>query len=175
LRCCSCGGDQLFAICTNAAGSTARAATDMGAGASVVAGEPVTSLPLVQCSRHSAGCCGLSFPAIVAQWLDAGWAAASGISLPVGCSANAHACAANAHCIPKIPSRVIAATQRREVRRMAKLKHIPSGSCATRRREMRSRWLRIEPNQAFSFADSRNWDFGTRLAGPKANHNRGSP
>ena len=152
MRCCSCGDDQLFTICTNAAGSTARAATGTVAGASVVATDPVTSLPRVQCSRHSPGCCGLTFAAIVAQWLETGCAAASGISLPAGSSANAHACAANAHCIPRIPSRVMAATQRREVRRMAKLKHIPSGGCATRTREIGPRGPRIEPDQAFSAA-----------------------
>ncbi len=149
LRDCSCGGDQLFAICANAAGSTASAATGMGAGASVVTRDPVTSLPLVQCSRHGPGCCGLAFPAIVEQWLDAGWATGSGVSLPLGSSANAHACAANAHCIPKIPSRVMAATQRREVRRMAKLKHIPGPVGPRRSCQMRPHWAHLEPDQAF--------------------------
>jgi len=175
LRYCSCGGDQLFAICASAGVSTARAATDIGAGASVVATDPVTSLPLVQCSRHSPGSCGLAFPAIVAQWLETGSEAASGVSRPVGSSVNAHACAANAHCIPNIPISVIAAIQRREVRRMAKLKHIPSERCATRGREMRCRCLRVEPDQAFSVVGSRNSAFGPKLAGPKDNHNRGSP
>jgi len=88
------------------------------AGASVPAKELFASSPLVQCSRQSPASRWSEFGTTVAQWLDADCDTAAGANPPDRSNVLAQACAANAHCNPKNPSRVMTATKRRQVRRM---------------------------------------------------------
>lgn len=173
MRDCSCGGDQLLAMAGGANAGTVRNATTTGVGASVFATALLASLPLVQCSRHSTPPWGTDFDASAAQWLDVDGMAAAEYGSSDGSNVIAHACAANAPCSPRIPSRVTTPTQRREVRHMAKLDHV---RCRIARRVSAKSAVAahaLSQIKRFFLPDSRISGFGPKLA--RSNRRRCTP